>query len=169
MFSLIFLTLAVICITVDYSRSSEPHNFSLLAKISLRYLVLIVTGLGGIFAFMGHAFNPDGIAGKIGWATGSPFQFEVAVANLAFGVVGILSFWVSGTFRVAAATVNAIFLLGCGYGHLKDLLIHANSSPLNTGPTIWLNDLLLPLILLLLAFLEFRRVQNEPQDIQGRK
>lgn len=161
MFPLAFLALSVVCITIAYFRYPRPRTFHLFTEVSLRFLVFINTGLGGILAFMGHAFNPDEIARKIGWATGSPFQFEVAVANLSFGIVGIFSFWIGGTFRIAAATANAVFLLGCGYGHLRDMLMHGNTSPLNVGAVLWISDIIFPLVLLLLALLDFQRLKKE--------
>lgn len=159
MFPLAFLALSVVCIAIAYFRDSRPRTFGLFTEISLRFLVLINTGLGGILAFMGHAFNPDEIARKIGWAAGSPFQFEVAVANLSFGIVGIVSFWIGGTFRIAVATANVVFLLGCGYGHLRDMVLHGNTSPFNAGAVLWISDIIFPLVLLLFAFLEFQRLK----------
>lgn len=161
MFPFAFPALSVVCILVTYFRDSRPRTFRLFTEVSLRFLVLINTGFGGILAFMGHAFNPDEIARKIGWATGSPFQFEVAVADLAFGIVGILSFWIGGTFRIATATANAVFLLGCGYGHIRDMLVHVNVSPLNAGAVLWISDIIFPLILLLFALLDFQRFNQK--------
>jgi hypothetical protein len=37
-----------------------------------------------------HAFLAAKVALSIGWAPGSPFQSEVALANLAFGLPGVL-------------------------------------------------------------------------------
>ncbi|MFZ4440777.1 MAG: DUF6790 family protein [Syntrophales bacterium] len=160
MFPFSLLVLSIVCIAINYFRDSRPRTFRLFTEVSLRFLVLINTGFGGILAFMGHAFNPDGIARNIGWETGSPFQFEVAAANLAFGIVGIASFWIGGTFRIAAVTANAVFLLGCGYGHLRDILLHGNTSPLNAGAVLWISDIFFPLVLLLLALLDFKRLNR---------
>ena len=44
---------------------------------------------------MGHTFAADEVAESIGWPTGNPFQTEVAVANLAIGTLGILSYYSS--------------------------------------------------------------------------
>lgn len=161
MLSIILLSLSIISISVCLLRAPAPRTFSLFSDISLRYLVAVNTGLGGILAFMGHAFNPDEIAEKIGWAAGSPFQTEVAVANLSFGITGLLSFWVGGTFRVAAATANGIFLLGCGFIHVRDMLSHGNTSPLNTGAVLWISDFILPLVLLIFAVLELKRLESK--------
>ncbi len=63
----------------------------------LLYLLVIFARVGGLIGFLGHTFKAQEIALKIGWQP-SPFQFEVAVANLAFGVLGILCLWQPGGF-----------------------------------------------------------------------
>ena len=83
------------------------------AEVLLLYLLVIFVGVGGLMGFLGHTFKARDIALKIGWQP-SPFQFEVAVANLAFGVLGILCIWQRRGFRTATGIGYAIFLLGCG-------------------------------------------------------
>ncbi len=86
---------------------------------------------------------------KIGWQP-SPFQFEVAVANLAFGVLGILCLWERRAFQTATGIGYATFLVGCAYGHLKDMVMQGNFAPYNVGPVLWVNDLAIPLSILTL-------------------
>jgi len=81
-------------------------------EVLLLYLLVFFAGLGGSMAFLGHPFKAREIALKIGWQP-SPFQFEVAVANLAFGVLGILCLWPRRGFRTATGIGYSIFLLGC--------------------------------------------------------
>ncbi len=46
------------------------------------------------------------VAASIGWPAGSPFQFEVGIANLSFGILGILclkfmdNFWTATVIAV---------------------------------------------------------------------
>ena len=49
----------------------------------LLWLLVIVVGVGSLYAFMGHTFAADDVARSIGWSPGSPFQFEVALHDLA--------------------------------------------------------------------------------------
>jgi Family of unknown function (DUF6790) len=58
----------------------------------LLWFLVIVVGFGSLYAFVGHAFVADDVARSIGWPTGSPFQFEVALHNLAIGVWGCSAF-----------------------------------------------------------------------------
>jgi len=63
-------------------------------------------GIAGILGFYSHTFNAAATAEFIAWAPGSPFQFEVATANLAFGVLGVLCLWFGGAFWAATASAS---------------------------------------------------------------
>ncbi len=123
--------------------------------VAILYLLVFFTGVGGLVGALGHTFHARQIALSIGWAPGSPFQFEVAMANLAFGVLGILCIWRRGDFWLATALGWAIFLLGCAYGHIRNMLTMHNDAVNNVGPVLWLYDLAVPLTLL--ALLAVRR------------
>ncbi len=110
-------------------------------------------GLSGLVAFAGHIFMSDEVANQIGWPSGNPFQSEVAVANLAFAVLGICSFWRENTgFWLATALGYAVFMLGAGGVHVRDLVLHGNVAPLNSGAMILVTDLMFPLVLLFAVF-----------------
>ena len=128
----------------------------------LLYLLVIFVGLGGLLGFLGHTFKAREIALKIGWQP-SPFQFEVAVANLAFGVLGIMCIWQRRGFRTATGIGYSIFLLGCAYGHLREMILHGNFAPYNVGPVLWVNDLAVPLLILLLLVVR-RYLASTPAD-----
>ena len=127
----------------------RPVTLLRVAEVLLLYLLVIFAGVGGVMGFLGHTFKAQEIALKIGWQP-SPFQFEVAVANLAFGVLGILCIWQRRGFRTATGLGYAIFLVGCGYGHVRDMMLHGNLAPYNVGPVLWVNDLAVPVVILLL-------------------
>jgi hypothetical protein len=126
----------------------RPVSARRVAEVLLLYLLVIFVGVGGLMGFLGHTFKAREIALKIGWQP-SPFQFEVAVANLAFGVLGILCLWQRRGFRTATGLGYAIFLLGCGYGHLREIILDGNLAPYNVGPVLWVNDLAVPLLILI--------------------
>ena len=127
----------------------RPVTLLRVAEVLLLYLLVIFAGVGGVMGFLGHTFKAQEIALKIGWQP-SPFQFEVAMANLAFGVLGIMCIWQRRGFRTATGIGYAIFLLGCGYGHVRDMTLHGNFAPYNAGPVLWFNDLAVPVVILLL-------------------
>ena len=127
----------------------RPVSASRFAEVLLLYLLVFFAGAGGLMAFLGHTFKAQEIAVKIGWQP-SPFQFEVAVADLAFGVLGILCIWQRRGFWTATGIGYTVFLLGCAYGHFQDMTRHGNFSPYNVGLVLWVNDLAIPVLILLL-------------------
>jgi len=127
----------------------KPAGSTVVYKIFLKYGLFALAGLSGLYAFMGHAFVPNQVAAYIGWPAGSPFQFEVACANLAMGVLGIVSLWRGPDFWLAAIFGQGIFLLGDAYGHIHDMLLHHNYAPGNAGIVLYL-DIGVPFYLLLL-------------------
>ena len=112
-----------------------------------RWLALFSLGITGLYAFVMHAFFPDFTASVSGWSN-SPFQFEVAVANLGFGLLGVLAFSASYGFRVATVIGNLCWLWGDAVEHIYQMIINHNYAIGNAGSWFW-TDILVPLILLI--------------------
>ena len=127
-------------------------NGAPVAATLLMWLLVIKVGLGGIWAFMGHYFKSDEIAGYIGWPAGNPFQKEVAFTNLALGTCGVLCFFFRDGFWLATILFASIFLLGAFSVHVKDQRERDNRKPGNAGP-VFFADILGPLVLWILYFL----------------
>ncbi|KIC76695.1 hypothetical protein DB41_EY00060 [Neochlamydia sp. TUME1] len=124
-------------------KQAEPR------EILLSYLLFFNIGIMGLIAFSGHIFKSDQIAALIGWPPGSPFQLEVGVADLAFGVLGILSLYFRGLFWVATVVSSSIFLMGNFCIHMDSYLDH-NKAPYNSGILVWFGNLVIPICLLML-------------------
>jgi hypothetical protein len=128
--------------------SRTPPSAGRVVEVALLYLLVFFAGVSGLVSALAHTFWAAQIARQIGWAPGSPFQFEVAMANLAFGVLGIMCIWQRGNFWAATGIGLSVFLLGCAYGHLKEVVVAGNYAPDNVGPVLWFNDLAIPILIL---------------------
>ena len=119
----------------------------------INFLVINI-GISGLFAFVGHAFSSNKVAEYIGWPSGNPFQFEVAITNLSLGILAILCIWFRGNFWIATVIVYSIFAFGAAYGHIREIIKNNNKSPGNAGPPLYV-DIIKPLIVtgLLIAYL----------------
>jgi hypothetical protein len=117
-------------------------------EVILLYLLVIAVGGGALIAGLMHIFDGPATALRIGWAAGSPFQYEVGVADIAFGVTCILCVFFRGSFWLAAIMANSIFLLGAMAGHVHDAYASGNLAAYNIGPNIIFADLIMPLILI---------------------
>jgi len=135
--------------------------------IILAYAILFFVGAQGLLGFYGHAFRPGETAEMIGWAAGSPFQFEVACTNLAFGILGIICLWMRANFRLATILGYSIFLLGAAVGHIHQLIAFDNKAPGNSGAILYA-DIIIPTVLLTLWVIQFvisrRRRERELID-----
>ena len=117
----------------SYSGSFIVHYLDAIVYPRLPVDLVIGAGVSGMVAFVGHAFYADSIARSIGWQPGSPFQFEIAVTNLSYGVLGLMCIWIRGPFWLATGVGNSVLLLGCNYGHLYDAFAKGNYALNNYG------------------------------------
>jgi len=90
------------------------------------------------------------VAAFIGWGS-TPFQFEVAVANLGFGLAGLVGFRQKFDFWFGVSIIWTTFLWGAAVGHLYQMIFHGNFAAGNVGMTLYM-DILRPAILNFLLF-----------------
>ncbi|HTM64475.1 MAG TPA: DUF6790 family protein [Gammaproteobacteria bacterium] len=117
-------------------------------EIVYRWMALFPLGCAGIYTFIMHVFYPQIASAVIGWSP-SPFEFEVGIANLAFGTIAILSFNASFGFRLATVIANVIWLFGDASQHVTLMITTGNFNIGNAGSWLWLDDLILPMVMLL--------------------
>jgi hypothetical protein len=118
-----------------------------------------------LIAFVGHTLRADDIARSIGWPTGNPFQYEVAVANLAFGVLGLLCIKFREGFWTATIVGYGVFLEGAACIHIREILQAGNWSINNAGPVLVI-DVGFPILLLILLILMKLGRRAEPTGMR---
>ncbi len=158
-FALIVVVASIVHLLIR--RKSLPRS-SVIDILSL-YAFAIFVGLSGAFAGLGHLFNGPQIANQIGWEAGSPFQTEVGICNIAFGILGFLSLRFKGGFRDATAIGWSIFLIGAGVLHLQEAMQSGNLAPYNIGMIA--PDIMIALYLLILVFLSHRYSRKTQHEI----
>jgi hypothetical protein len=113
--------------------------------------VFWLIGMNGILLGSGHMFTPAPVAQGIGWAT-SPFQWEVGLANVATGVLGVTASAFDRDYTLAAIIAFSIFMLGAAVGHVRSMVRDHNFSPGNAGYIFWY-DIFAPALLIVLFVL----------------
>ena len=121
------------------------------AEVVAMYAIGIL-GFNGITNFFVHTVWADWVAASIGWPAGNPFQYEVAGANLAIGLIGYLGFW-RRDFWLPFIIAKFAFSWTAGVVHVMDLVQHGNTAVNNAGPILYW-DFLAPLALLALYLLQ---------------
>lgn len=120
----------------------------LLAASLLNALAWIV-GVNAIIVGSGHLVMPDPVADSIGWPRGSPFQWEVGLAGLLIGVLGVMAPMFDRQFQLATVIAFSIFYLGAAVGHVVQMVREHDTAPGNTGFIFWF-DVLAPIGLIAL-------------------
>ena len=145
---MIFVALAVMALLgglLHIAIQKQPRTQQRIAEVLLLYLFGLPVGLGGLVGFTGHTMRAARVAAEIGWPTRNPFQYEVAMANLAFGILGILCLWFRGEFWVATSIGWSVFLLGAAGVHLHQIHIGQPFAPGNAGAVLYF-DVLTPML-----------------------
>jgi len=145
--------LAILLAALSIHRAHGFGDRALVVDRFFAWWMLLVAG--GVFnGFIMHSFFPAFTAHLIGWAE-SPFQREVAFADAAVGIMGVMAFFLRDKmFRLGAVVVFAICLGGDGIGHLIEIS-HGDMTVYNTG-SLLLADLFSPTIAAILLFFQFR-------------
>jgi hypothetical protein len=143
---LIFVTVAILGFLIHFGVSRRDRSAQRALDLLLRWLFGVAVGLAGVFNFLGHTFEARQVAEQIGFPPGNPFQWEVAWANLAIAVVGLIAI-VRRDFWWPTAIVSAIFSWGAVWGHVYQLVVNGNHHPYNSGLILY-TATLVPLAIL---------------------
>ncbi len=150
-FSIILLIISLIIAVFRVLTFERPRDKFAIYNEFYRWITLLGAGVVAIYAFILHLCFPNLAAASIGWSN-SPFQYEVAIANLGFGVLCILAFKASYSFRLASVIGMSFWLWGDAVGHIRQMISANNFSPGNAGPWFW-SDLIVPVLLIVFLIL----------------
>ena len=132
MIGLIVALFSVLLPLAHLALSRVPRTRARVVRLLLLYALVLDVGVIGLpLGFIPHVFFPDQAARMIGWAPGSPFQFEVGVHDGAWGVLGFLCIWIRGSFWLATGLGWSLFMLGATYGHVMQTLRAGDYAPYN--------------------------------------
>lgn len=148
MYYLVLTAIALLGATISVFTKKDKKANKVIRTFLLWILALNV-GVTGLIGFAAHTLIADNVALMIGWMPGSPFQFEVAVANLMLGVLGLMCIWFEADFWLATIVSSTIFGWGAAYGHIKDIMMNNNYAPGNAGAPLYI-DIIAPIVFIAL-------------------
>jgi hypothetical protein len=149
MFQLFFVLLALAGASIHIAFSPRRRTRGAAVETYLLYFLFIYVGLMGLLTAYAHVFRPVQTSASIGWQT-SPYEYEVGMADLTVGVLGVLCLWFRGNFWLATAIANAVWLLGDAIGHIREVVLAKNYAPNNSGIFL-VAEIVTPLVILFLA------------------
>ena len=151
MLQVFFSVAAIVAASVHLAFSSSRRSSAkAIAATYLLYFLFLYVGLMGVLTAYAHVFRPLQTSASIGWAT-SPYEYEVGMADLAVGVLGLLCLKFRGDFWLATAIANAVWLLGDAIGHVRQIMVYNNHAANNSGIFL-IVEFIMPLVILSLAF-----------------
>jgi hypothetical protein len=150
MFQVFFSLLALLAASVHLAFSPQRRSSgTAIAGTYLLYLLFFYVGLMGLLTAYAHVFRPVETSASIGWST-SPYEYEVGMADLTIGVLGVLCLKFRGDFWLATAIGNAVWLLGDAVGHIRQMTLYNNHASNNSG--IFLaTEIMMPLVIFFLT------------------
>ncbi|MEG9432875.1 DUF6790 family protein [Terriglobus sp. ADX1] len=156
MFQVFFSLIAVVGASVHLVFSPKRRSSgAAIAGTYLLYLFFFYVGLMGLLTAYAHVFRPIETSASIGWST-SPYEYEVGMADLTVGVLGILCLKFRDNFWLATAIANAVWLLGDAIGHVRQMTLNNDHASNNSG--IFLDtEIIMPLVILALTLYYRRR------------
>jgi hypothetical protein len=139
---IIYVPLAGFLVNLAIEVAGDVDDWQVTAlKLGLTWLV----GVNGLITGSGHMLMPAPVAASIGWPT-SRFQWEVGLADLSYGVAGIMAPGFDRGFWLATIIVFSIFMLGAAVGHVRSMVAERNLAPGNAGYIFWY-DIAAPVLL----------------------
>ena len=150
MFIVIFFLLSLITagIVLVASKRLRSSRLGIVSTVLLSLLVVQVGLMGWLTAYA-HVFRPIQTSASIGWQT-SPYEYEVGMADLTVGVLGVLCLFFRDNFWLATAIANAVWMWGDAIGHVRQMVEYNNHATNNAGLFLYA-EFLTPLIILLLV------------------
>lgn len=145
-FPLIWLLIAAIGALVSTRHSTSPQ-----ARLETwqRWWAAAALGGGSLWIAIAFLAVPDVMANAIGFAR-TPFQFEIAFANVGMAVMGFRAVTASARERITIGLGAGMFLWGATIGHLYQWFANGDHAPGNTGG-ILVCDVLIPAVMIFLA------------------
>jgi len=145
---LVLTAIALLGATISVFAKKDKRTNNVL-RTFLLWILAVNVGLSGLLGFAGHVLVADDVALFIGWMPGSPFQFEVAIANLMVGVLGFMCLWFEADVWFVTIVATTIFGWGAAYGHIRDMILNHNYAPGNVGLPLYA-DVIAPVVLIVL-------------------
>jgi hypothetical protein len=150
MFQVVFVLLSIVAASIHLALSPTSRSSkAAIARTYLLYLLFVYVGLMGFLTAYAHVFRPIETSASIGWST-SPYEYEVGMADLTVGTLGVLCLWFRGNFWLATAIANAVWLLGDAIGHIRQITINNNHAANNAGIFL-VAEIVTPFVILFLA------------------
>ena len=153
-FTVTFFIVGVICSLVAIYKHRNQLTKDFVVETVFKYFCFWAHGVTWVYNGIIHVIFHKMAADLIGWAD-SPFQIELGVASIGFGLIGLLAHKKDFGIRLALVVSTSVFLWGCAIGHIVEMNATGNQAEMNGGVMLWTGILhpFVSIILLRLSYL----------------
>ncbi|MFD3702089.1 DUF6790 family protein [Nocardia sp. NPDC058658] len=145
-FPLVWIVIAVVGALI---RTRHSPSRAAALETWQRWWAVAALGCGSLWMTIAFLTIPDVMATAIGFDR-TPFQFEIAFANLGLAVMGFRAASATARERITIGLGAGMFLWGAAIGHVYQWFAHGDHAPGNTGGVL-VCDLLFPAVMIVLA------------------
>jgi hypothetical protein len=156
---IVLFVVAIITSFAKVRRARTARQSPSVASIFWSEILFYAVGIGFVYYGLLHAYAQNIAAPSIGWLP-SPFEYELGWVEIGLGVSAILSLWRGYDFRLALSIPFVIFSWAAAAQHIQLIICCHNMAPGNAGLILWFSDIAVPLIVLVLAILSSRSVED---------
>jgi hypothetical protein len=157
------LILALITTIAKLRGASARHEVMTASYTLWGEVLFYCVGVAFVYFWYLHAYLPSFTAPLIGWQP-SPFEWELAWAELGIACIALLALWRGYEMRLAATLTFALFSFGAAAQHIHEMMVARNYAPGNAGLVLWFGDIALPIVILALAL----AARDADERIMGR-
>ncbi|WP_378741059.1 DUF6790 family protein [Nocardia brasiliensis] len=145
-FPLVWIVIAVVGALI---RTRHSPSRAAALETWQRWWAVAALGCGSLWMTIAFLTIPDVMATAIGFDR-TPFQFEIAFANLGLAVMGFRAASATARERITIGLGAGMFLWGAAIGHVYQWFANGDHAPGNTGGVL-VCDLLFPAVMIVLA------------------
>ncbi|WP_405497211.1 DUF6790 family protein [Nocardia sp. NBC_00511] len=155
-FPLIWILIAVVGALI---RTRHSPSRAATLETWQRWWAVAALGCGSLWMTFAFLTAPDVMATAIGFDR-TPFQFEIAFANLGLAVMAFRAVSATARERITIGLGAGMFLWGAAIGHVYQWFAHGDHAPGNTGGVL-VCDILFPAVMIILAVWSQRLARAE--------
>ncbi|HEY2701937.1 MAG TPA: DUF6790 family protein [Pseudonocardiaceae bacterium] len=135
-------------------------------EIWQRWWAVAALACGGLWMTVSFVTIPDFMSQTIGFPR-TPFEFEIAFANLGLAIMGFRAVHASARERITIGLGAGMFLWGATIGHLYQWFANGDHAPGNGGGVL-VYDVLIPAVMIILAVRSRKTSRVEqPNELQS--
>lgn len=149
--AILLFVLAIVTSVLKLRRANRRRIVATAAYVFWGEILFYGVGLVMLWAFLFHAFFQQIAASSIGWKP-SPFEWELAWAELGLAMIAMIALYRGYEMRLAATIVSVTLAAGATIQHIHQLRCCHNYAPGNAGLVLWFNDIFVSFVVLVLAF-----------------